>query len=126
MSRRQSASPRVLLRGILGIFLIGFLVASICTLSVFVGENTVRYDCYVWGFYYAICRHRQTAQIAMGKDFCIEHLNPVIECEGFAETESGMSDAWRFVNGESVESPEYNRDYRSFDLPFNLMRASIR
>ena len=126
MIRLQATSQRAAFKGIMGIFLIGFLVASICALTVFVGENTVRYDCYVWGFYYTICRHRQATQISIGKDFCIEHLKPVSECEGFTETASGMSDAWRFINGEPVESPEYNRDYRTFDLPFYVKQASIR
>ncbi len=116
MNYPQPTPKKSALKSIFGILLIVFSVTSICWSLVLIAKNTAQYDCYVWGFNHAVCRYGQAVANYPGYDRCPNHLKPISLCEGFPETKRGMSDALRFIKGESVESPPANRDYRTFHV----------
>lgn len=103
------------LRGILGVLLILAFVTSLSYVLMNITEKTARYDCYVWAFKHAECRFAQAGSSLADGGFCKEHLKPVERCVGLSETDSGIADAQRFMNGEQVEYPP-DRDYRTFDV----------
>jgi len=111
-------NKKIALKGIFGILLIGLSVTSICWLMVLSSENSAQYDCYVWGFNNTVCRYDQIVEKYPGYSRCPEHLVPVLLCEEFPETEKGISDALRFIKGETIESPTSNRNYRTFHLNY--------
>ena len=114
----HSAFIKVCFKSFLGIFLIGFSVTMVCWIMVSSSESNARYDCYVWGFNHAVCSCSKTLKNYSGYSRCKEHLIPVSLCESFSETEKGLSDALRFIEGESVEVPPSNRNYRTFHLNY--------
>ena len=118
MNYSKSVSKNAVLKSIFGIILIGLSVTLICWIMVLSSDNRARYDCYVWGFNNAVCRYDQTVENYHGYSRCREHLIPVTLCLEFSETEKGVSDAIRFIKGESVEIPQYRRDYRTFHLNY--------
>lgn len=106
------------LKSCLGLLLVSLAVMGICSLSVFISEDTARYDCYVWGFNNAKCRFDRSEEGAPGKSRCIEHIKPVPNCEGLPETAKGMSEAMRVISGQADASLPYDRDYRSFHVQY--------
>ena len=118
MNHPESNFRKATLKSTIGILLIGFSAASICWLMVISSENRAQYDCYVWGFNNAVCRHGQTVTNYTGYGRCPEHLVPVTLCEEFPETKKGVSNAMLFIKGELVEIPTSRRDYRTFHLNY--------
>ncbi len=102
--------------GIVGILLICLAMTGIGGYFISRGESLARYDCYVWGFNHALCQQGQTFGSLQRSERCVPHLKPVFECEEFPETEKGKSDALRFMNGESIDLPPSDRDYRTFHV----------
>gem|GEM_PF-4153415 len=118
MNHFQSLSKKAHHKRIFGVLLIGFSFTSVLWFLDMMGDNAARYDCYVWGFHHAVCRSGQTVENYSGESRCIEHIKPVPICNDFPETQWGMSDAMRLINGEPVESPPSNLDYRTFHVNF--------
>ena len=118
MNYPDSNCKNTTLKSIIGTLLIGISVTSICLLMVYSSENRAQYDCYVWGFNNAVCRHDQTVKNYNGYSRCPEHLVAVELCEDSPATERGVSDAMQFIKGELVEIPTYRRDYRTFHLNY--------
>lgn len=104
------------LKSIAGIVCIGSLLIAIGWFVVSRSEKLARYDCYVWEFNHALCRNSPALEKSQRYDRCTQHLKPVPACQKYPETERGISDALRYIKGESVELPPGNRDYRTFHV----------
>ncbi len=104
-------------KSIAGLVLIALALTALGGYFKYRAETLRRYDCYVWGFNHALCQDAPGIIVAYQRfERCPAHLKPVLECTDFPETENGMADARRYINGDPIPLPPGDRDYRTFHV----------